>query len=68
MAAPTPEEHSPMMTEVNTSQASQVMKKSYVKAVQQKQVLENHDVKVEVIDGTEMVEIPDDLLVNTVPL
>lgn len=57
-----------MVTEVNTSQASQVMKKSYVKAVQQKQVLENHDVKVEVIDGTAMVEIPDDLLVDTVPL
>lgn len=24
--------------------------------------------KVEVVEGTEMVEIPDDLLVNTVPL
>lgn len=39
-----------------------------MQAAQQKDVLVNHDVKVEVVDGAEMVEIPDDLLVNTVPL
>ena len=42
-------------------------KKSFVKAVQQKHVLMRHDVKVEDVDGTQTVEIPDDLLVNTVP-
>ena len=42
-------------------------KKSYVNAVQIKQVLENHVVRVEVVDGEPTVEIPDELL-NSVPL
>lgn len=28
----------------------------------------NHDVKVEVVEGTHLIEIPNDLLVNSVPL
>lgn len=68
MAAPTTGEPPPLMTEGNMSQASQFGKKSWVKAAQSKHVLVSHDVKVEVVDGQEMVEIPDDLLVNTVPL
>lgn len=43
-------------------------KKSFVKAVQQKHVLVSHGVRVEDVDSTQTVEIPDDLLVNKVPL
>lgn len=68
MAAPTTEEPPPMVTDGNMSQVSQFGKKSWVQAAQSKHVLVSHDVKVEVVDGQEMVEIPDDLLVNTVPL
>lgn len=68
MAAPTTEEPPPMVMDGNMSKASQFGKKSWFQAAQSKHVLVSHDVKVEVVDGQEMVEIPDDLLVNTVPL
>lgn len=68
MAASTTEEPPPTVMDGITSQGKQFEKKSFLKAVQQKNVLVNHEVKVEVVEGTEMVEIPDDLLVNTVPL
>lgn len=68
MAAPALEDPPPRVTGDNTSQAKQFGDKSYVKAVQQKHVLVNHEVKVEDVDGTQMVEIPDELLINAVPL
>lgn len=68
MAAPVPEGSPLKVADEATSQAMQFGKKSFVKAVQQKHVLMSHDVKVEDVDGTQTVEIPDDLLVNTVPL
>lgn len=63
MASPVPE-GSPLKVVDDV----QFGKKSFVKAVQQKHVLVSHDVRVEDVDGTQTVEIPDDLLENTVPL
>ncbi|KAF8087228.1 hypothetical protein N665_0594s0004 [Sinapis alba] len=68
MATSRTEDSPPTVTDGKASQGTQFGTKSYVKVVQQKHVLENHEIQVEVVEGTEMVEIPDDLLVNTVPL
>lgn len=68
MAAPAPEDSPLRVMGDNTSQAKQFSNKSYAKAVQQKHVLVSHEVKVEEVDGTQMVEIPDELLINAVPL
>lgn len=57
-----------MGTAGTTSQGAQFGNKLYVKAVKKKHILENHGVKVEVVEGTEMVEIQDELLIKTVPL
>lgn len=68
MAAPEPADSFPKVSETGNSQAAKFGQKSWVKAVQQKHVLVNHEVNVEEVEGKQLVEIPDDLLVNSVPL
>ena len=68
MAAAPPAEVPPMVIDGKASQSSLPGKKSWVQAAQNKQVLVNHEVKVQVVDGTSMVEILEDLLVDSVPL
>lgn len=67
MAAKTPGESPPSSQEGTETHDPFMGKKSYVSAVQNKQVLENHVVQVEVVDGEPTVDIPDELL-NSVPL
>ncbi|KAL0689688.1 hypothetical protein Bca4012_089366 [Brassica carinata] len=43
-------------------------KKSYVSAVQNKQVLVSYEVHVEVVDGAQMIQIPDEFIKKSVPL
>ena len=68
MAASPPVELPLMVIDDKPSQSSLPGKKSWVQAAQNKQVLVNHEVKVQVVDGTSMVEILEDLLVDSVPL
>lgn len=59
----------PPAEEIQTQSSNQVEKKSsWIRAVQNKLELKNHVIEVEVVNGSSTVEIPDDLIQNSVPL